>query len=185
MLLGLYQPQAGSILIDNVDIRQLDPYALRRMIGYAPQDPHFFRASIAQNLRLARPDATDNEVFQALEMAGALRQVLALPRGLDFRLGDNMDEIPFGLKQKILLARTFITRAPIMLFDEPGAGLDNEGDAKLLEALKVLKGKSTVIYVSHRPSHILMADTLLVFDKGYLRAAAPPADILKPPPLAA
>ncbi len=181
LILGMYQPQAGSILIDNVDIRQLDPLELRRIVGYAPQDTQLFRATIAQNLRLARPDATDDEVYQSLEMAGALEQILALPRGIDYRVGDNTNELPSSLKQKLSLARAYLTRAPIMLFDEPGAGLDDYGDQKFVETLQALKGKATVLFISHRPSHIRLADTLLVLDKGYLRAAGPPDVLLKQP----
>ena len=181
LILGMYQPQAGSILIDNVDIRQLDPIELRRMVAYAPQDIQLFRATIAQNLRLARPDATDNEVFQALDMAGALEQVLALPKGVEYRVGDNTNALPSSLKQKLSLARAYLTRAPIMLLDEPGAGLDEYGDFKLVETLKALRGKVTVIFISHRPSHIRLADTLIVMDRGYLRAAGPPNELLKQP----
>jgi len=181
LILGMYQPQAGSILVDNVDIRQLDPLELRRLIGYAPQDTQLFRATIAQNLRLARPEATDDEVYQALEMAGALEQILALPKGIEYRVGDNTNELPSSLKQKLSLARAYLTRAPIMLFDEPGAGLDDYGDQKFMEALQALKGKATVLFISHRPSHIRLADTLLVMDKGYLRAAGPPDVLLKQP----
>ena len=181
MILGMYQPQAGSILIDNVDIRQLDPMALRRIIGYAPQDTQLFRATIAQNLRLAKPDASDNEVWQALDMAGALEQILELPKGLEYRVGDNTNELPSSLKQKLSLARAYLTRAPVMLFDEPGTGLDDMGDKKFMETLQLLKGRTTVIFISHRPSHIRLADTLLVFDKGYLRAAGPPNELLKQP----
>ena len=181
LILGMYQPQAGAILIDNVDIRQLDPIELRRMIGYAPQDIQLFRATISQNLRLARPDATDDEVYQALDMAGGLEQVLALPKGLEYRVGDNTNDLPSSLKQKLSLARAYLTRAPIMVFDEPGAGLDELGDRKFMETLRELKGKTTVIFISHRPSHIRLADTLLVFDKGYLRAAGPPNELLKQP----
>ena len=185
LLLGMYQPQAGGILIDGVDIRQLDSLELRRLIGYAPQDMQFFRATIAQNLRLARPDATNDEVYQALDMAGALDAILSLPKGIEYRLGDNTNELPAGLKQKLLLARTYLTRAPIMIFDEPGSGLDPEADGKFIDALKALKGRTTVIFISHRPSHIRLADTLLVFDKGYLRAAGPPDELLKQPANAA
>ena len=181
MILGMYQPQAGSILIDNVDIRQIDPLELRRLVGYAPQDAQFFRATIAQNLRFARPDATDDEMYQALDMAGALEQTLALPEGIQCRVGDNRNELSGSLKQKILLARAYLTRAPIMLFDEPGTGLDPEGDQKFMEALKSLKGRATVVFISHRPNHIRLADTLLVFDKGYLRASGKPEDLLRQP----
>lgn len=179
LMMAMYQAQSGGVLVDGVDIRQLDPLELRRLIGYAPQEAQLFRATIAQNLRLARPDATDQQILQALEMAGALDQVLALPRGLEYRVGDNTNSLPSSLKQKISLARAYITRAPIMLFDEPGNALDSAGDRYFTDVMTSLKGKSTVLFISHRPSQILLADTLLVFDKGYLRAAAPPADILK------
>ena len=182
LLMGLYQPQAGSILIDDIDIRQLDPIELRRLIGYAPQEPQFFRATIAQNLRLARPDATDQEVIEALDYAGALDQVQALPRGLDYRVGDNASaQIPSSLRGKLALARAYLTKAPIMLFDEPGAGLDNLGDMKFMEMIKRLRGNTTVLFITHRPSHMRLADVLMVFDGGYLRAAGKPEEILKAP----
>lgn len=180
LILGMYQPQAGSILIDSVDIRQIDPLELRRMVAYAPQESQFFRATIAQNLRFAQPDATDDELVGALEMAGALGQIQALPGGLEFRIGDNTHEISGSLKQKLMLARIYLTRASIILFDEPGSGLDEAGDACFMEVIQALKGHATVLFSSHRPSHIRLADTLMVFDKGYLRAAGPPETLLRP-----
>lgn len=181
MILQMYQPQAGSILIDNIDIRQLVPIELRRMIGYAPQDVQLFKTTIAQNLRLAHPDATDKQLYHALDIAGALTQVLALPGGVYYRSGDHSTQLSASLRQKISLARCYLTKAPIMLLDEPGAGLDETGDRRLVEAMQALKGKSTVIFISHKPSHILLADTLMVFDKGYLRAAGPPSELLQKP----
>lgn len=183
ILMGMYQPQAGSVLIDGVDIRQLDPIELRRLIGYAPQEAQFFRATISQNMRLAKPDATDAEIRQALEMAGALEETLALPKGLEDRIGDGFSEqLPASLRQKFTLARAYLTGSPIMLFDEPGAGLDEFGDKRFMETLQSLRGKTTVFFISHRPSHIKLADKVLVFDRGYLRAAGKPSDLFKPPP---
>ena len=181
LLLGMYQPQAGAILIDNTDIRQLDPMSLRRTIGYTPQDTQLFRATIAQNLRLVRPDATDKELYACLEMVDGLDQVLSLPKGLEYRVGDNTNDLPPTLKQKISLARTLLTRAPIMLFDEPGTGMDEASDLKLMETFSLLKGNTTVLFISHRPALIRQAETLLVFDKGYLRAAGPPEFLLQKP----
>ena len=182
LIMGLYQPQAGSILIDGVDIRQLDPIELRRLVGYAPQDTQFFRATLSQNLRLARPDATDEEIRMALAMAGALAQVEELPKGLEYRVGDNASEqLPASLRQKLTLARAYLTNAPIMLFDEPGAGLDALGDRKFMEALDYFRGKKTVFFISHRPSHIKLADTVIVMDQGYVRAAGKPEDLFKTP----
>ena len=184
LILGMYQPQAGAILLDNVDIRQIDPLMLRRYVGYAPQDIQLFRATLAQNLRLSRPDATDEELHQCLEMAGALEQVLSLPQGLQYRVGDNTNELSASLKQKLSLARAYLTRAPILLFDEPGNGLDELGDKKFIETIKALRGKTTVVFISHRPSHIMLADTLMIFDKGYLRVSGAPEALLRQPVVA-
>lgn len=181
LLLGMYVPQAGTIRIDGVDIRQIDPVNLRRLVGYVPQDMQFFRATIAQNLRFAQPDATDDELRDALELAGAWQQVSDLPRGLDYRIGDGASEqIPASLRQKMALARAFLTRAPILLFDEPGAGLDAESDACFAAALEALKGKRTVIFISHRPSHMKIADSVLLFQGGYLQGAARPEELFRP-----
>ena len=181
LMLGMYQPQAGAILLDNVDIRQIDPLILRRNVGYVPQDVQLFRATLAQNLRLTRPEASDDELYECLDMAGALEQVLALPQGLQYRVGDNTNELAASLKQKLSLARAYLTRAPIMLFDEPGSGLDELGDRKFIEVLKSFRGHTTVVFISHRPSHIKLADTLMIFDKGYLRASGAPEVLLKQP----
>ena len=181
LILGMYQPQAGAILLDNIDIRQIDPLNLRRYVGYAPQDTKLFRATIAQNLRLARPDATDSDLQECLDMAGALDQVLALPQGLQYRVGDNTNELAASLKQKLSLARAYLTRAPILLLDEPGNGLDELGDRKFIEAIKRFRGQTTVVFISHRPSHIKLADTLMIFDKGYLRASGSPDALLRQP----
>lgn len=180
LMLGMYTPQAGTIRIDGVDIRQMDPVQLRRMTGYVPQEMQFFRATIAQNLRFAQPDATDEEVREALALSGALDQVMQLPRGLDYRIGDSASEqIPASLRQKMALARAYLTRAPILLFDEPGTGLDNESDAAFMEALKALKNKRTVVFISHRPSHMKLADTVLLFRGGYLQGVATPDELFR------
>ena len=179
LILGMCQPQAGAILIDNIDIRQLDPLELRRLVAYAPQEVQLFRATLLQNLRLACPDASNEEVAQAVEMAGATEQIAQLPKGLEYRVGDNTNELPSSLKQKLSLARAYLTNAPVLLLDEPGTALDEAGDQQFMRTLQQLKGKRTVIFITHRPSHMRLADTLLVFDRGYLRAAGPPEKLLK------
>lgn len=165
--------------MDNVDIRQLDPVALRRMIGYAPQETKLFQTTLKRNLLLSRSDATDEELRKALEMAGALSLVEALPGGLQYEVGLNGSELSSSLRQKISLARAFLSRAPILLFDELGAGLDTHGLEQLAISLRALKGKATVLFISHKPELMRLADTLLVFDKGYLKAAGAPSALLK------
>ncbi len=99
-------------------------------------------------------------------------------------MGDNTNELSASLKQKLSLARAYLTQAPILLFDEPGNGLDEFGDRKFIETMKRLRGKTTVVFISHRPSHIMLADTLMIFDKGYMRVSGAPEALLKQPVVA-
>ena len=182
LLLGLYPPQSGAILIDGIDIRQLTPFEIRRRIGYMPEDrSHMFRATIAQNMRLVRPEASDDDILAALELAGGLEQVLRLPNKLQYRSGDNKQDLSISTRRKFALARAYLAGASILLLDEPTSGLDPVADQKFAEFLTAVKGKITVIFVSHKPSHIRLADTLMVFENGYLRATGAPNDLLKPP----
>ena len=180
MMAGLYQPQAGSVRIDDRDLRQLDPVELRRSLGYVPQECSLFYGSIEQNLRFVRPGATDAEIRQALEMAGALDDVMQLPQGLATRTGDGReDQLPSSLRQKLSLARAYLTGSPLLLFDEPANTLDFEGDRHFMQALAQLKGRCTIFLVTQRPSHIRLADTVLLMQGGHLRFAGPPAKALE------
>lgn len=180
LLAGLYQAQAGSVRLDGTDLRQMDPVELRRAIGYVPQECNLFRGTIVQNLRLVRPAATQEEINHALALAGALNDIALLPEGVQTRTGDSLNErLPASLRQKISLARAYLTDAPILLFDEPANTLDLDGDRWFVEALRKLKGRATVFLVTHRPSHIRMADQVVVLQGGYLRFSGAPADALK------
>lgn len=180
LLAGLYQPQAGSVRLDEMDLRQIDPVELRRAIGYVPQDCSLFRGTIAQNLRLVRPAVTDDELTRALALAGALNDVALLPEGIHTRIGDGATErLSASLRQKLSLARAYLTRAPVLLLDEPANTLDMDGDRWFVEAIRKLKGHCTIFLVTHRPSHIRLADLAVVLQGGYVRLVGAPADALK------
>ena len=180
LLAGLYQPQAGSVRLDEMDLRQIDPLELRRAIGYVPQECSLFRGTIAQNLRLVRPAVTDEELTRALALAGALNDVALLPEGIHTRVGDGATErLSASLRQKLSLARAYLTRAPVLLFDEPANTLDMDGDRWFVEAIRKLKGRCTIFLVTHRPSHIRLADLAVVLQGGYVRLVGAPADALK------
>jgi len=179
LILGMYRQQAGSVYVDGIDARQFDPYILRRSIGYAPQEIQMFRATIAQNLQLARPDADQAMMWRVLELAGASDQIAALPSQLEHRLGDSKKDLPESLMRKISLARAYITDAPIMMLDEPSTNLDDYGSDCFLEYLNHFRGEKTIIFSSHRPSHLRVSDRLMLFDRGYLHADAPPAEVLQ------
>lgn len=178
LMMGLYAPQAGSVRIDNSDMRQIDPLELRHAIGYVPQVCNLFFGTISQNLRLAQPTATDSDIRWACELADVWDEIMALPRGMDTRVGDsNIDHLPTSFVQKLSLARCYLKRSPLMLFDEPVNGLDFDGDRQFMQAVEYFRGQSTIFMVTHRPSHLRFADKILVFDGGYLRLAGPADEV--------
>jgi len=178
LIAGLYAPQAGNVMIDDLDIRQIDPIELRKAIGYAPQVPQLFFGTIAQNLRLAQPTATDADLREALALAGVWQEVAQLPQGLGTRVGDAAsNRISTSLTQGISLARAYLKKSPLLLLDEPVTGLDFEGDRCFREFVEAMRGKATILMVTHRPSHLSLADQIVVLDKGAVRAAGPAADI--------
>ena len=179
LLCGLYAAQSGSVSIDNSDTRQFDANDLRRLIAYVPQQPQLFHGTIAQNLRLKNINATVADITAAAKQAGILEQVKALPRGFNTWVGDNTtDTLPSGLIRGICLARAFVNHSPIILLDEPGCSLDMESDEMFMSQLKKLKGTATIIMISHRPSHIRLADKVVVLNRGMIQKAGTPQEVL-------
>jgi len=167
----VYIPQAGTIRLDGVDIRQLTAADLRAKISYMPQHYDFFYGTIAQNLRLAHPMATDEELQWAIEMVGLGRDVKALPDGLQTRISNNSSEqLSHGFRQRLSLARTMVKPADLVLLDEPATGMDQCGEAALMRCVEWLRQRSTLIMVSHRPSHMRLTDTVIVMDRGSMVA---------------
>ncbi|MHC8509460.1 MAG: peptidase domain-containing ABC transporter [Rhodospirillales bacterium] len=187
-LAGMCAPQAGNVRIDNRDIRQMDAVELRHAVGYAPQSFQFFYGTIAQNLRLARPTASDEELRWAAERADVLADIEALEQGLgehkrrgfDVRIGtQGSGAMPAGFLQRLNLARTFLKRAPLMLFDEPGAGLDACGDQAFMRHISAVRGHATVFIATHRPSHLNLADKIIWLESGQVRAQGPADEVRK------
>lgn len=174
LIAGMYRPQAGALSIDDMDIRQLNAMDLRRSISYIPQEVRMFHGTIAQNLRLNNVLATDDELRVAAEHAGILDAIMQLPDGFETRIGDNTSEHqPPGFLRGLSMARAFVNPAQILLLDEPGASLDEESDQRLMTQLKKLKGKRTIVMVSHRPSHIRLADKAILLEQGSVQLAGP------------
>jgi ATP-binding cassette, subfamily C, bacterial LapB len=179
MVLGLYRPQTGAVTIDDINIRQMEPIELRRRIAYVPQHPEMFFGTVAQNLRLVRPTAQEHELRWALTEAGVLDEVMALPDGLETRLGDGRtDRLSASLRQRLSLARAYLKRAPITLFDEPASGLDFISDRQFMLTLERMRGNSTVLLVTHRPSHLKLADKIVVVAEGQVRMMGPAKQVL-------
>jgi len=171
VLAGIYTAQAGSIRIDGFDLRQLNPRELRETIGYAPQQPHFFTGTIAQNLRLAHPAASDQDLWNVAIEAGVLDDILRLENGFETRIGDaSVRQQTPGFLQRLSLARAYLERRGFLLLDEPGRALDFDGDLALQKKLKEIKGHQTVLLVTHRPSHLKLVDKAFRMQAGRLSA---------------
>ncbi len=167
----IYIPQAGSIRLDNVDIRQLTVADLRAKISYMPQHCELFYGTVAQNLRLVHPAATDAELNWAVEMAGLDADIKAMPQGFNTRISNNRSEqLPHGFRQRLSLARTILKPASVVLLDEPGTGMDQAGEEALLRCIGWLRGRSTLIMVSHRPGHMRLADSVILMEHGSIVA---------------
>ena len=178
-VLGLYRPQMGAILVDDLDIRQLDPGEWRNAIGYAPEHYDFFYGTIAQNFRMANPQADNNQVRMAFEEFGLNAYGDLLPEGVETRLtGQLLELLPDNVKQRMLLARAFVRPAPIYLLDDPAGNLDFEGDTYLMKKIEQVRTDSTVILTTYRPSHMRMADHLVYMQNGMVGMSGTPNEIL-------
>lgn len=166
LLMGLMQPESGEILADGQPItgERLLPY--RRSIGYVAQDPFLYNATIRDNLTMIKPDATEEELWEALEFASSADFVRKLPEGLDTLLGDRGVRLSGGERQRLVLARAIIRKPSILVLDEATSALDTENEKRIQEALERLKASVTVIVIAHRLSTIRGADQILVIDQG-------------------
>ena len=164
VLLGFIAPQSGAVRIGGVDLADLDPDAWRARVSWMPQRPHLFAASIADNIRLGRPDATSAEVWQAVVEAGLEEVVAAKPGRLDAMLGDRGSGLSVGERQRIALARAFLRGGPVLLLDEPTANLDGATEQEVLAALQRLVVGRTVVLVAHRPALLALADRVVELD---------------------
>jgi len=179
LLTGLYSPQVGRIMLDGVDLRQIDPLELRKSIGYMPQNSELFHGTIRQNLLLAKISASDDQIAEACEWANLMEDINKLPDKLETRIGDQiLQQIPAGFQQRLIMARAFLSNARIMIFDEPGNTLDEEGDIAFLKAVEKMRGKATVLIVTHRPSHMRVADRVVLMNRGMVQTIGPASSII-------
>jgi ATP-binding cassette subfamily B protein len=162
---------SGAVLVDGVDVRKHALEELRDGIGLVPQQAYLFGASVAENLRLGRPEATEDELWRALEVAQAADFVRAMPNGLDEQIAQGGTTVSGGQRQRLAIARALVKRPRIYIFDDCFSALDAGTDARLRAALRTEVADATVLIVSQRVSTIRHADTILVLDDGELVGA--------------
>jgi subfamily B ATP-binding cassette protein MsbA len=161
-----YDPLEGSITIDGVAINKVDLTQLRSMFGYVTQDAVLFHDSVKNNLLLARPEASDQELQKALEIANAASFVAELPLGIDTVIGDSGNKLSGGQKQRLAIARAVLKDPPVMLLDEATSALDTESEKLVQDALRNMMQNRTSLIIAHRLSTIKSVDEIVVLDKG-------------------
>ncbi|MGN7614557.1 peptidase domain-containing ABC transporter, partial [Magnetococcales bacterium HHB-1] len=167
LILGMYSPQGGRILLDDMNRRQIDPLMLRQSLGYVPQEAQFFHGTIAQNLRFANPLATDHDLKVATEKAHVLEEILKLEEGFSTRITDrNMNQFSTSLKKRLSLARVFLRPSHLILLDEPEDGLGLLEESAFIQHLSLRRGEDSMIIVTHRPSYFRIANKILWLDQG-------------------
>ncbi|MGW2382115.1 thiol reductant ABC exporter subunit CydD [Streptomyces sp. NPDC001658] len=172
-LLGFVRPAKGRVLVGGVDLADADLEQWRSRIAWVPQRPHLLAGTIAENVRLARPDADDLNVRRALGDAGALEFVDALPEGVDTVLGEEGAGLSAGQRQRLALARAFLADRPVLLLDEPTAALDGATEAEIVAAVRRLAVGRTVLLVVHRPALLEVADRVVRLEEPLLSPTHP------------
>ncbi len=173
LIVGLYQPDSGSLLIDGVDVRQLDVSDLRHNIGYVPQDIQLLAGTLRDNLVSGARYVEDELVLQAAELSGVHEFVRLHPQGYELQVGERGQNLSGGQRQNVALARALLLDPPILLLDEPTSSMDNTGEERLKQRLNAVIANKTVLLVTHRASMLSLVDRLLIVDKGQIIADGP------------
>ena len=179
LLLRFYDPEKGAIRLDGVDIRDLRLAELRRALAIVPQEPVLFTATVADNIRYGRPDASDAEVRAAAEAASALSFIEALPQGMATHLGARGVRLSGGQRQRIAIARALLCDPAVLLLDEATSALDAESELAVQQALDRLMHKRTTLVIAHRLATVQKADRIVVMDQGRVVDVGRHADLVR------
>ena len=179
LVLGLYQPTEGAILIDGIDLRQIDPAELRRAAGFVSQDVSLFFGTLKENIALGAPYADDQDIIAAAEVAGVTEFANRHPRGFDMLIGERGESLSGGQRQAVGIARAVLNDSPILLLDEPSSAMDHQSEDLLKARLQRFTRGKTVILVTHRTSLLELVDRLIVLDNGKIMADGPKAQVVE------
>ena len=175
----LFDATSGSVMVDGVDVREIDPALLAATVGYVPQKPYLFSGTVASNLRFARPDATDDELWEALRIAQAVDFVHAMPDGLDTTIAQGGASVSGGQRQRLSIARALVARPQVYVFDDSFSALDLTTDARLRAALAPHTADAAVLLVAQRISTIVDADQILVLEDGFVVGKGTHSELLE------
>ena len=179
LLLRFYDPQLGAVHIDGVDLREMEPRELRRLIAVVPQEPVIFAASVLDNVRYGRPGASREDVLAACRKANALEFVERLPQGLDTPLGERGVTLSGGQRQRLSIARALLADRPILLLDEATSSLDAAAERLVQQALEALEAGRTTLVIAHRLATVQHADRIVVLERGAIVAQGSHAELMR------
>ena len=183
LLLRFYDPDAGRVLVDGIDLREADPLAVRRRIAVVAQEPALFSGSVRENVRYGRVEASDAEVARACEAAYASEFIARLPQGFDTELGERGIRLSGGQRQRLAIARAILSDRPILLLDEATSALDAESERNVQAALGTLMEGRTTLVIAHRLATVLTADRIAVMEAGRLVGLGTHAELIAGNPL--
>jgi ATP-binding cassette subfamily C protein LapB len=179
LVLGMYQPTEGAILIDGIDSRQIDPAELRRAAGFVSQDVNLFYGTLKENIALGAPFADDQDILAAAEIAGVTEFANRHPRGFDMAIGERGESLSGGQRQAVGIARAVLNDSPILLLDEPSSAMDHQSEDALKQRLRQFSAGKTVILVTHRTSLLELVERLVVIDNGRIMADGPKGQVVE------
>ncbi|HXF67627.1 MAG TPA: ABC transporter transmembrane domain-containing protein, partial [Burkholderiales bacterium] len=179
LILRFYDPRSGRVLLDGADLRHCDPHEVRRQVALVPQEPVIFAASVAENVRFGRPEASDAEVRRACAAAHALEFIERLPQGFATELGERGVKLSGGQRQRLSIARAILADRPILLLDEATSSLDAESEREVTQALERLARGRTTLVIAHRLATVRHADRIVVMDRGRIHAVGTHQELLR------
>lgn len=179
LIAGLYEPNAGNLLIDGIDIRQLDPAELRRNIGYVSQDVNLFFGNLRENIAMGAPHASDEAILEAVRLSGLTDFVNQHPMGLAMPVGEHGQLLSGGQRQSVSIARALLNDAPILLMDEPTGAMDHTSEEEFKRNLLQFAAHKTLIVITHRTSLLELANRIIVIDAGKIVADGPKEQVVE------
>jgi ATP-binding cassette subfamily C protein LapB len=178
LLLNLYGPDQGNVLVDGMSVSQLEPQSLRRQVGYVPQDVVLFHGDIRENILLGNSQAGDAQILEALRLSCLDETLTQMPHGLGTQVGERGDRLSGGQRQAVSIARALVQQPRMLLLDEPSSMMDPATEARLIENLRSIKGV-TMLLVTHRMAMLPLVDRLVVLDQGRVVLDGPRAEVLR------
>jgi len=179
LVLGLYEPGEGSVRIDGIDMKQIDPVDLRRNFGYMPQDIMLFSGTVRENIIIGSPQTEDGRLVEVSNLTGVAEMVNRHPKGFDMPVGERGSGLSGGQRQTIAVARALVHQPNILILDEPTASMDNSSEEQIKKVLNEYSKERTMLVVTHKMSLLSLVDRIIVMDAGRVVADGPKDAVLE------